>query len=138
MQKLGLVLPLKEIYVFFASLLDISVTIRSTLGKSNFLKLLLFYWVLVSMLLSNLYRGIVVENIVAPTNFLYPVNFDDLKVHSFQIFAIESFDKSDLSLYKSAFFHHLITCAGNELCDYRMICPLRCLKRNFSMFTKRC
>jgi len=61
------------------------------------------------MLLSNLYRGIVVENIVAPKNFEYPEKFDDLKYHSFHIFAIESFDNI-FNISKSAFYRQLKIC----------------------------
>jgi len=109
LQKFNFFIPLKEILVFCAPLLDLSVTARDSLGQSNFSKLLLIYWVFVSMLLSNLYRGIVVENIVAPSNFEYPVTFDDLKNHSFQIFATESLLTYG-SQYKSTFLQHVFDC----------------------------
>jgi len=108
MQKLGFYLPLRETLVFCAPLLDLAVSFRDNFGKFNVPKLLLLHWVFVSMLLSNIYRGIVVENIVIPRDFQYPVTFDDLKTHSFQIFAIESFDHS--TFVESAFYEHVSSC----------------------------
>ena len=137
-QKFWRFLPLKEISVFVAPLLDQSVSTRSILEKSNFLKFLVFFWIFVSILLSNLYRGIVVENIVAPTNFIYPQIFDDLKFHSFKIFAIKSFDWSDLLVSKSAFFQHLVTCDQNlEHCkNYYNLSDEMSGKKFLNIFTK--
>jgi len=115
LQKLGLYIPLKEILVFCSPMLDLSVSDRDLQEQSNFSKMLLLYWMFVSLLLSNLYRGIVVENIVAPSDFEYPVKYDDLKIHSFQIFTTKAYLTYETQ-YKSAFIEYLLTCMKTEQC----------------------
>jgi len=98
-------------------MLDLSVSPRDIFGKSYFAKLFLLYWIFVFMLLSNLYKGIVVENMVTPKKFEYPVKFDDLKTSGFEIFTTHSY-LLGIYEYKSPFQAYLDEYDRSSKCPY--------------------
>ena len=83
-------------------------------------KLLILGWIFISLLLANLYKGIVVENMVAPKVLEYPETFQDLRTHKLTLYATESLGRYSKQR-KSILIEHL------EQCLYQFVHANRCI-----------